>query len=314
MINKMNTLKKIKFCAALLAIFPVVAFAAYNDVTLTTDTVITTNGTVNVSGSSATIESITVNDLNFSVVLQPNSTATLNETGAHALLSSDTSVVSSNTCSGGTSTMALSNTGSDSVTTLVSVLESGCSGSSGSTSHGGNGSPGAASGGGGGGGSSVPAGPPPSPTPVVAQVPTSPVSASAEITKSLKKGSVGNEVKSLQKVLNSDPATQITNTGVGSPGNETTLFGSMTLTALKKFQVKYGISGPGKEGYGVLGPKTRKKVNEILGTMKSSSTVAPSASQNSANASDASAALQKQIQDTLAKIKALQDRIKAVGH
>ena len=49
---------------------PSLAFAAYNDVTLTTDTVLSVTGiTLNVSGSSATIESITVNATDFSVSL-----------------------------------------------------------------------------------------------------------------------------------------------------------------------------------------------------------------------------------------------------
>lgn len=57
---------------ALLA--PAMAFAAFDDVTLTTDAVLSVNGiTLNVSGSSATIESITVNATNFSVTMSQGS-------------------------------------------------------------------------------------------------------------------------------------------------------------------------------------------------------------------------------------------------
>ncbi|MEK7126074.1 MAG: hypothetical protein AAB835_01115, partial [Patescibacteria group bacterium] len=58
--------------AALFA--PALAFAAADDVTLTTDTVLSVGGiTLNVSGSSATVESITVNASDFSVTLSSGS-------------------------------------------------------------------------------------------------------------------------------------------------------------------------------------------------------------------------------------------------
>src|SRR3989338_7041007 len=66
-------LKGAGILVALLA--PALAFAAYDDVSLTTDTVLSVNGiTLNVSGSSATVESITVNATNFSATLQSGST------------------------------------------------------------------------------------------------------------------------------------------------------------------------------------------------------------------------------------------------
>ena len=43
-------------------------------------------------------------------------------------------------------------------------------------------------------------------------------------------------------------------------------FGKLTLQAVKVFQQKYQISGPGQAGYGVAGPKTRAKLNGIYGT------------------------------------------------
>lgn len=88
--------------------------------------------------------------------------------------------------------------------------------------------------------------------------------ARAAITRSLRVGSVGEDVRTLQMVLNSDSATRIAVSGAGSPGNETTRFGSLTLAALKKFQVKYGIAKSGQAGYGVFGPKTRAQVNALI--------------------------------------------------
>ena len=79
----------------------------------------------------------------------------------------------------------------------------------------------------------------------------------------LTKGTSGEDVKNLQKILNKDPETQITTEGTGSPGNETDYFGSLTEQAVQKFQVKYGIANPGDEGYGQVGPKTRMRLNQL---------------------------------------------------
>jgi len=42
-------------------------------------------------------------------------------------------------------------------------------------------------------------------------------------------------------------------------------FGALTQKAVQRFQEKYGLAAPGIPGYGFVGPKTRAKINEILG-------------------------------------------------
>lgn len=77
-----------------------------------------------------------------------------------------------------------------------------------------------------------------------------------------------SDVLNLQKVLNNDPATQIALSSSGSPGLETTTFGSLTEIAVQKFQTKYNIviSGtPSTTGYGKVGPQTRAKLTELYG-------------------------------------------------
>lgn len=94
-------------------------------------------------------------------------------------------------------------------------------------------------------------------------VPWSPA-LTGSFNRALSIGSVGNDVKLLQQLLNSDPDTQITANGGGSPGQETTRFGTLTQRALEKFQVKNGIAKKGQSGFGSFGPKTRAKANELL--------------------------------------------------
>ena len=87
--------------------------------------------------------------------------------------------------------------------------------------------------------------------------------------KNLKLGQTLADVKRLQIFLNQNPDTQIAKFGVGSPGKETTFFGSLTKAAVIKFQEKYTseiLSPLGlKKGTGICAEHTRAKINKLLG-------------------------------------------------
>src|SRR3990167_4374610 len=78
-------------------------------------------------------------------------------------------------------------------------------------------------------------------------------------TQNLTIGSTGSQVMALQKFLNSVDGTQLATTGAGSPGNETSYFGSISRAAVSKFQQKYGITPTA----GYWGAISRAKANSI---------------------------------------------------
>ena len=81
---------------------------------------------------------------------------------------------------------------------------------------------------------------------------------SYNFTKDLTLGSKGNDVKALQQFLNAN-GYQVAASGVGSTGNETTYFGSLTKAALAKYQAAKGIS----PAVGYFGPITRAYVASL---------------------------------------------------
>jgi len=75
----------------------------------------------------------------------------------------------------------------------------------------------------------------------------------------LTMGSTGTDVMNLQKVLNMSADTRVAASGAGSPGMETSTFGSLTRSAVVKFQVKNGIT----PAVGYVGAITRAKLNSM---------------------------------------------------
>lgn len=90
------------------------------------------------------------------------------------------------------------------------------------------------------------------------------------IKRDLSKGCAdGSDVKVLQQLLNKDPQTCVATSGPGSPGQESSTFGGLTEKAVQRLQEKYGIVTAGQPGYGVVGPRTREKLEELYwGTTK----------------------------------------------
>jgi hypothetical protein len=94
--------------------------------------------------------------------------------------------------------------------------------------------------------------------------PTQSTSAVA-ITTALSFGMIDPQVVLLQQLLNAAGFT-ITSSGPGSPGQETTKFGSLTRDAVRRFQCAQGIACSGDEyssGYGYVGVHTRSALMTI---------------------------------------------------
>lgn len=319
--------------SSLLLSVPIFTFGAYNDVQMSSDgnaIINTASINLSVSGSQANIDSITVDTGNFQVIMSGNSSIQVTSSDRRRLtVSGDTGSVSQTfTCTASESVLALSNpiTGAQ-VTLTVTPETSTCVVSGGG--GGGGGSGGSSGGGGGSASPAIPAVPatPGTQTPSAPAVPASPskkakpsskaIAVSPVFTKILKLGTIGSDVKRLQQILNSDPDTAVALKGVGSFGKETTKFGLATKIAVQKFQEKYGIAKYGDTGYGIVGPATRAKINEMFGQRQENKTeIAPKKTIKTkknenrlikkSSSKTSKEDLEKQIKDLLDKLKLLQ--------
>jgi hypothetical protein len=80
------------------------------------------------------------------------------------------------------------------------------------------------------------------------------------LSRSLQQGSTGADVMALQKFLNATAATQVSVSGAGSPGLESSYFGPATKAAVTKFQTLNNVSA-----IGIVGPATRAAIAAVCG-------------------------------------------------
>jgi peptidoglycan hydrolase-like protein with peptidoglycan-binding domain len=87
------------------------------------------------------------------------------------------------------------------------------------------------------------------------------------LSRNIRVGMSGADIKLLQVLLNENVATRIATSGIGAPGNETTYFGPKTKAAISKFQTVYkkevltpaGLTSP----TGFVGTLTRAKLRAL---------------------------------------------------
>src|SRR3989338_3534659 len=92
-------------------------------------------------------------------------------------------------------------------------------------------------------------------------------SCSYTFSRSLSTGSTGADVMNLQKFINMSADAQVSMSGAGAPGMETSFFGPATAAAVSKFQTKYsadilvpaGLTSP----TGYFGPSSMAKANAL---------------------------------------------------
>ena len=233
--------------------FPFFAFAGL--VALQSGATISVGGIeVNISGSDASLNTLTVRASNFDVILDAGDIITVSAPSRRTFTVTQAgSVQSSSTCSAGASTLTIKNpAGAAQATITVTPDTTTCDSGTTTTTT-------TTSSGGGGGGiitgpgpTTVPTGPTTTPsvatttvlapTPVFAPAPApaAPPGA-ASLTEDLSLGSTGEEVTLLQTLLAKD-------TSIYPDGLITGYFGGLTRQAVRRFQAKYGISQVGRVG------------------------------------------------------------------
>lgn len=282
-------IKKLLIIFGIVLIVPFIARAAYNDVTLTTDAIISVGGyDLNVSGTTAVVESITVNASDFSFVLLSGSSISVTSSDKKLLSTdADPKYVTSSTCGDSSYTLVHSSSVAGSVTITITPSSSAACPSSTSSSS----SSGSSSGrsGGGGGGTTLPT-TPATPSPSLPALTSA--APQASFNRSLSVGSTGDEVKNLQ--------TRLLGEGFFK-GEVTGYFGPITQKAVKAFQAKYGISQ-----LGIVGPATRAQLNKLV-TANTNSNAATTSQLTPAQVG----AITAQINTLLKQVQELQAQLKA---
>ncbi|MEK7129158.1 MAG: peptidoglycan-binding protein [Patescibacteria group bacterium] len=237
-------------------LLPVIAFGAYNDVTLTTDTIISINSiSLTVSGSSASIESIVVGSSDFTVTLQPGSTIAVTSSVSSTLLSANAGApIKSITC-GSTPTLTLTSTALSDIAVIVAASSGTCvtaSATVAASSGGSSGGSGGIVGGGSGGMTSATPATPATPT-VTPATPATP--ASSAFSADFGVGAKGDSVTALQTFLESKGFLTM------PAGVAKGTFGALTRSAVRAYQEEKGIPATG-----FVGPLTRATLNSSAKT------------------------------------------------
>lgn len=232
----------------LVALFaPTLALAAATDVTLTTNTVLNVSGiTLNVSGTDATVESITVNAGNFSVTMQSGSSFQVTAPGLEKITSNTSTGQTNYLCNSSQSLIKFEPTSSVTVTITPSATL--CSSTSGSSTGGSTSSNTVSSSGSSGTVSATPATSAtpaiPTATPAVPATPTTPAEP-ATPAKSAS-GLSATQIKSILDVLASFNADADVIAKVKTSLEGTTT-GSVTSVAVQVFKSNLTIGSLGSE-------------------------------------------------------------------
>lgn len=100
----------------------------------------------------------------------------------------------------------------------------------------------------------------------------------AGLKRTLRLGSFGEDVRQLQIILNRSPLTRVSQSGAGSPGQESAYFGLKTLSAVMRFQELYAkevlVPAQLTRPSGIVGPLTRAKLM-VAGSSTASGAGAP---------------------------------------